>query len=46
MLEKIKEQGPYKLTREEVISWVYGNCVMSNPNVTREMVEKAYDARH
>ena len=21
-------------------SWVYGNCKLSNPNVTREMVDK------
>jgi hypothetical protein len=32
--------------REHAISFVYGNCVLSNPNVTREMVERAWDERH
>lgn len=30
--------------REQRISWVYGNCKLSNPDVTREMVENAVDA--
>jgi predicted HAD superfamily Cof-like phosphohydrolase len=30
-------------SREEKISWVYGNCKLSNENVTREMVEAAVD---
>lgn len=34
----------HKMTLQELwdqrVSWVYGNIGMSNPNVTREMVEK------
>lgn len=31
-------------SREQAINFVYGNLVLSNPNVTREKVEKAYTA--
>jgi len=27
--------------RAQRISWVYGNLAISNPNITREMVEQA-----
>jgi hypothetical protein len=27
--------------RDQRISWVYGNLALSNPNITREMVEEA-----
>lgn len=36
-----KEQR--RLFREARMSWVYGNCKLSNPDVTRKMVEEAYD---
>jgi hypothetical protein len=29
--------------REQAISFAYGNTALSNPDVTREMVERAYD---
>lgn len=32
-----------KPTREQRVSWVYGNCKLSNPNITREMCERAVD---
>lgn len=35
-LEEKKE-----LHRKQRISWVYGNLVLDNPHITREMVEKA-----
>jgi hypothetical protein len=31
--------------RAQAISFVYGNLAIENPNITREMVEKAYDER-
>ena len=34
---------PTGVTREQRISFVYGNCVLANPLVTREMVEAAVD---
>lgn len=34
-----------KMRRDQAISFVYGNLVIANPNVTREMVEQAYDER-
>lgn len=30
-----------ELHRQQRISWVYGNLALDNPNITREMVEKA-----
>lgn len=30
-----------KHLHQQKISWVYGNLVIENPNITREMVEKA-----
>ncbi len=32
--------------RARAISWAYGNAALSNPDVTREMVEAAYDRLH
>jgi hypothetical protein len=42
----LQEQGRLAttLTREEKIDWAYGNTVIENQDVTREMVEAAYDA--
>lgn len=31
--------------RAQAISFVYGNLAIENDNITREMVEKAYDER-
>lgn len=43
-LEQLKN---YKVTekerKEQAISFAYGNVKLSNPNITREMVEKAYE---
>lgn len=42
-LEQLKN---YKVTdkdrKEQAISFAYGNVKLSNPNITKEMVEKAY----
>ncbi len=32
--------------RQQRISWVYGNCKLSNPNVTWEMCEKVVDEKY
>ena len=32
--------------RMQAISFAFGNASLDNPNVTREMVEKAYDELH
>jgi hypothetical protein len=32
-----------EMEREQKISWVYGNCKLSNPDITMEMVERAVD---
>lgn len=29
--------------RAQRVSWAYGNCAIENPNITREMVERAHD---
>jgi hypothetical protein len=29
------------MRRQQRISWVYGNLALSNPSITREMVEEA-----
>lgn len=43
-LELIAEgRLPSVPTREQKIDLVYGNCKLSNPDVTREMVERAVD---
>lgn len=34
---------PGALTREEKISWVYGNAVIENEDVTRSMAEEAVE---
>lgn len=39
-----EEQKVYR--REQAISFVYGNLAIDNENITREMVEKAYDEAH
>ena len=31
-------------TREERIDWAYGNAVIENSEITREAVERAFDA--
>lgn len=44
LLEKVKD---IKMTeaemKEQMISFVYGNVALSNPKVTREMVEKIFE---
>lgn len=46
LIEKCRSLGPMtdKDKREQRISWVYGNCALSNPKVTREMAEAAVDS--
>lgn len=34
---------PMELSREERISWAYGNAVIENADVTRDMAAKAVD---
>ena len=45
LIERSRQLGPMtsEKQREQRISWVYGNCKLSNPDVTREMVENAVD---
>jgi hypothetical protein len=45
LIEQSRQLGPMtsEEQREQRISWVYGNCRLSNPEVTREMVENAVD---
>jgi len=33
------------LSREQLVDWAYGTCVIENKAVTREMAERAVDAR-
>ncbi|NNB92943.1 hypothetical protein HJC10_09775 [Corallococcus exiguus] len=41
-----RAKGPGSaLSREQLIDWAYGTCVIENKDVTREMAEKAVDAR-
>lgn len=35
---------PQSLTKEEMISWIYGTCKLSNDKITREMARKVVDA--
>ena len=46
LIEQSRQRGPMtsEEQREQRISWVYGNCKLSNPEVTREMVENAVDS--
>jgi hypothetical protein len=43
----LQEQGQLskKLSREEMVDWAFGNTVIENSDVTREMVETAYDTK-
>ena len=45
LIEQSRQLGPMtsEEQREQRISWVYGNCKLSNPEVTREMVENVVD---
>lgn len=45
LIEQSRQLGPMtsEEKREQRISWVYGNCKLSNPSMTREMVENAVD---
>lgn len=45
LIEQSRQLGPMtsEEQREQRISWVYGNCKLSNPEITREMVENAVD---
>ncbi len=45
LIEQSRKLGPMtsEEQREQRISWVYGNCKLSNPDVTRETVENAVD---
>jgi hypothetical protein len=44
---KLQAEGalPKTLSRDEKIDWAYGNTVIENENVTRQMVEEAYDSK-
>ena len=47
-MRELQDQGKLgtKVTREQAIDWAYGNIALHNPDVTRETVAAAYDARH
>jgi hypothetical protein len=36
---------PDRPTREQRIDWAYGNTKIENSNITREMAERAVDAK-
>ena len=40
------EQAREQRDREHAISFAFGNTVLDNPAITREMVEQAYDKLH
>jgi len=46
----LEETKDHKMTAEEkraqAISFAYGNCKLSNENITKEQVERAYDQLH
>ncbi|HEY4506640.1 MAG TPA: hypothetical protein VJH71_00515 [Candidatus Paceibacterota bacterium] len=48
--ELIEIARKHKMTpeerREQAISFAYGNLSLSSPNITREMVEEAYEEIH
>lgn len=46
-LQALKAAGKIsgRPTDEERVDWAYGNAALSNPNVTREMAEKAVGSR-
>ena len=46
-VQRLQSEGklPKHLTAEEKIDWAFGNTVIENPDVTRRMVEEAYDKR-
>lgn len=37
--------GSVELTREERLDWAYGNAVIENPRITRELVERSADEK-
>lgn len=39
--EEMSPDQKRELHRAQRISWVYGNLALSNPDITREMVEEA-----
>lgn len=45
LLRRVKDMPPMTPAerREQRISWAYGNVALSNPSVTREMVERIHD---
>jgi hypothetical protein len=45
LLNRIRSLPPMTIEerRRQAISFAYGNAKLSNPNVTREMVERAYE---
>jgi len=47
-VRELQESGKLAktLTAEEKIDWAYGNTVIENDAVTREMVQTAYVQRH
>jgi hypothetical protein len=47
-VRELQEQGKLgkTLTADEKIDWAYGNTVIENKDVTREMVEDAYATKH
>ena len=46
-VQRLQDEGKLSkhLTAEEKIDWAYGNTVIENPDVTRQMVEEAYEKR-
>ena len=42
---RLRDRVPAVVTREQAADWAYGNAVMENEAVTREMAERAADER-
>lgn len=41
VFSKLSPEQKKEVLRQQRISWVYGNLSLDNPDITREMVEKA-----
>lgn len=46
-VQKLQSAGslPVQPTRDQRVDWAYGNTKIENPDITREMAERAVDAK-
>jgi hypothetical protein len=47
-VRRLQDAGrlPTRPTRDQRIDWAYGNTKIENTDITREMAERAIDAKH